>query len=187
MVPSDRDELTTAVGRLHEELRALPEESDPARARVLTRWIGIGRMCLGHHEEARAFLRQSLDLAAAIGNTRAVVATGLNLGDAHRYAGDAQTADALYRSALNTARSRHPELVDFALQHTGKHLMERGDLVDAQAHFQEALRLRIAKGDAGLIESTQAALDRATLLIGQADASAAGSAVPRRWSGPATY
>ncbi|MGW2377421.1 hypothetical protein [Kitasatospora sp. NPDC001683] len=183
MVPTDRNELTAAVGQLHEELRALSEESDPARARVLTRWIGIGQMCLGHHEEARTILRQSLDLAAAIGNTRAVVATGLNLGDAHRYAGDVQTADALYRSALNTARSQHPELVDFALQHTGKHFMERGDLADAQAHLQEALRLRVAKGDAGLIESTQAALARVEMLIGQADVSAADGTVPRRWSG----
>ncbi|RKT11007.1 tetratricopeptide repeat protein [Streptomyces sp. 1114.5] len=165
MVPTDRNELTTAVGQLHEELRALPEGSDPARARVLTRWIGIGQMCLGNHEEARATLRQSLDLAAAIGNTRAVVATGLNLGDAHRYAGDVRTAAALYRSALNTARNQHPELVDFALQHTGKHLMERGDLEDAQAHLQEALRLWIAKEEAGLVESTQAALAR----VGAAD------------------
>ncbi|MFH8381895.1 tetratricopeptide repeat protein [Kitasatospora sp. NPDC018058] len=183
MVPTDRNKLTAAIGQLHEELRALPEGRDPARARVLTRWIGIGQMCLGNHEEARAILRQSLDLAAAIGNTRAVVATGLNLGDAHRYAGDVRTADALYRSALNTARNQHPELVDFALQHTGKHLMERGDLADARAHLQEALRLRIAKEDAGLVESTQAALVRVEMLIGQADASAAGGAVPRQWSG----
>ncbi|MFF2077503.1 tetratricopeptide repeat protein [Kitasatospora sp. NPDC058162] len=183
MVPTDRNELIAAVGQLDEELRALPEECDLARVRVLTRWIGIGRMCLGHHEEARAFLRQSLDLAAAIGNTRAVVATGLNLADAHRYAGDVQTAEALYRSALNTARSQHLELVDFALQHTGKHLMERGDLADARAHLQEALRLRIAKEDTGLIESTQAALARVELLIGRPDASAADGAVPCEWSG----
>ncbi|MFB7907731.1 hypothetical protein ACFC1T_14965 [Kitasatospora sp. NPDC056076] len=109
---------------------------------------------------------------------RAVVATGLNLGDAHRYAGDVQTADALYRSALNTARSRHPELVDFALQHTGKHLMERGGLADARAHLQEALRLRIAKEDTGLIESTQAALDRVELLIGRDRLSGARRALP---------
>ncbi|MEV7353686.1 hypothetical protein [Kitasatospora sp. NPDC091276] len=183
MVPTDRNELTTAVGQLDEELRGLAEEADPARARVLTRWIGIGQMCLGHHEEARTILRQSLDLAAALGNTRAVVATGLNLADAHRYAGDVQGADALYRGALNTARGQHPELVDFALQHTGKHLMERGDLADAHTHLQEALRLRIAKGDTDLVESTQAALDRVELLIGQADASAADGPVPRQWSG----
>ncbi|MDH6108876.1 tetratricopeptide (TPR) repeat protein [Kitasatospora sp. MAP12-15] len=183
MVPIDRNELTTAVDQLRAELRALPTGSDLARTRVLTRWIGIGQMSLGNHDEARTFLRQSLDLAAAIGNTRAVVATGLNLGDAHRYAGDVQTADALYRSALSTARSQHPELVDFALQHTGKHLMERGDLAGAQAHLQEALRLRIVKGDAGLVESTQAALARVELLIGQADTTAADGVVPRQWSG----
>ncbi|GAB2742407.1 tetratricopeptide repeat protein [Kitasatospora kifunensis] len=176
MVPTDRNELTTAVGQLNEELRGLAKEADPARARVLTRWIGIGQMCLGNHEEARTFLRQSLDLAAAIGNTRAAVATGLNLGDAHRYAGDVQAADALYRSALNTARSQHPELVDFVLQYTGKHLMERGDLAGAQAHLQEALRLRIAKGEAGLVESTQAALARVELLIDQGSVARYGEA-----------
>ncbi|MFB7473651.1 hypothetical protein [Kitasatospora sp. NPDC056184] len=168
MVPTDRNELTTAVGRLHEELRGLPQGTDPARTRVLTRWIGIGQMCLGNHGEARVFLQQSLDLAAATGNTGAAIATGLNLADAHRYSGDAQTADALYRSALNTARSRHPELVDFALQHTGKHLMECGDLAAARAHLREALRLRIAKGKTELVESTQAALDRVELLLGEA-------------------
>ncbi|MFF2659588.1 tetratricopeptide repeat protein [Kitasatospora sp. NPDC058032] len=178
MVPTDRNELTSAVGHLHEELWALPEETDPGRTRVLARWIGIGQMCLGHHDEARMFLRQSLDLAEASGNTRAVVATGLNLGDAHRYAGDVQTADALYRSALNTARSRHPELVDFALQHTGKHLMERGDLAEARTLLQEALRLRIAKGNTELVESTQAALVRVELLLGEAP-----SEWSRRWTG----
>lgn len=180
MVPTDRNELTTAVDQLREELRALSKGADPARTRVLTRWIGIGQLSLGNHDEARTFLRQSLDLAAASGNTRAVVATGLNLGDAHRYADDVQTADALYRSALNTARSQHPELIDFALQHTGKHLMERGDLAGAQAHLQEALRLRIVKGNTELIESTQAALDRVELLIGHADAPAADTATPRQ-------
>ncbi|MFF4815050.1 tetratricopeptide repeat protein [Kitasatospora sp. NPDC001309] len=183
MVPTDRNELTAAVGRLREELRTLPEGSDSARTRVLTRWIGIAQMCLGNHDEARTFLRQSLDLAAAIGNSRAVVATGLNLGDAHRYAGDAQSADALYRSALSTARGQHPELLDYALQHTGKHLMERGDLVGAQGHLQEALRLRIAKGDAELVESTQAALDRVELLISQTGAATAIPATAGEWTG----
>ncbi|MFF9078022.1 hypothetical protein ACF1A9_38265 [Streptomyces sp. NPDC014872] len=60
-----------------------------------------------------------------------------------------QTADVLYHSALSAARSQHPELVDFALQHTGKHLMERGDLAGAEACLHEALRLRIAKGTPG--------------------------------------
>ncbi|MER7766989.1 tetratricopeptide repeat protein [Kitasatospora sp. NPDC096140] len=180
MVPTDHLELTTAVGQLGEELRALADGADPARARVLTRWIGIGQLSLGNYDDARTFLRQSLDLAATLGNTHAVVATGLNLGDAHRYAGEVQDADALYRSALGTARQQHPELVDYALQHTGKALMERGDLAGAQAHLQEALRLRIAKEDAELVESTQAALDRVELLLAKTAASPAPA--PSDWS-----
>ncbi|SDT81773.1 hypothetical protein SAMN05216371_6814 [Streptomyces sp. TLI_053] len=168
MVPTDHPELTAAVVRLHEELRSLPDGANPGRRRLLARWIGIGRMCLGHHGEARTFLQQALDLAATLGNTQAVVATGLNLADAHRYAGDVHGADALYRTALGTARSQCPGLVDFALQHTGKHLMERGDLAAARTHLQEALRLRIAKGDTELVGSTQEALDRVELLLDRA-------------------
>ncbi|GAA2780468.1 tetratricopeptide repeat protein [Kitasatospora aburaviensis] len=186
MVPTDRDQLTTAVEELREDLRALPADSDPDRARAMARWIGIGLVSLGSHQDARAFLTQALDLATASGNSRAIIATELNLGDAYRYGGDVETADAFYRRALDGARSRQPELVDFALQHFAKHLMERGDFEPARSHLQEARRLRIAKGDTGLIESTQAALDRVELLLGQANASpagpAAGDAEAAQWS-----
>lgn len=169
MIPTDHDLLAARVEELRAELRALPADTDDARARALARWIGIGLVSLGNYGDGCTFLRQALDLAAASGNTRAVIATGLNLGDAYRYAGEAETADVLYRRALDTARSQHPELVDFALQHFGKHLMEQGDLVLARAHLREAWQLRSAKGDTSLIESTQAALDRVELLIGQAN------------------
>ncbi|MFJ5634682.1 tetratricopeptide repeat protein [Streptomyces goshikiensis] len=186
MVPTDHDQLTTAVEKIREELQALPEGEDIARARVLARWTGIGLLGLGRHDDARVFLRQALDLAEANGNSRAVIATQLNLGDAYRYGGEAENADAFYRRALDGARGQHPELVDFALQHLGKHLMEQGSLMPARAHLQEALRLRTAKGDAGLIESTQAAVDRVELLISHASAdtpaSADGAAEAAQWS-----
>ena len=186
MVPTDRDQLAGALEELREDLRALPADTDTARQRVLARWIGIGLLTLGDHHDARLFLRQALDLATASANTRAVIATQLNLADAYRYGGEAETADAFYRSALHTARDQHPELVDFALQHYGKHLMEQGDLATARTHVREALRLRIAKGDTGLIESTQAALARVELLLVQAEAGTAareaGDAEATQWS-----
>ncbi|MCF3181750.1 tetratricopeptide repeat protein [Streptomyces polychromogenes] len=180
MVPTDRERLTTAVEEISQEFQAIPAGRDVGRARLLARWCGIGLMSLGNYDEARAFLRQSLDLATASGNVRAVIATELNLGDAHRYAGTAEAADVLYRQALDSARSQHPELVDFALQHLGKHLMEQGDLFAARTHLWEARQLRIAKGDVGLIESTQAAVDRVEVLIRQAEAEAAQWS--RRWT-----
>ncbi|MFI8105962.1 tetratricopeptide repeat protein [Streptomyces sp. NPDC086023] len=160
MTPVNRAQLTTAVAELREELQALPEGTTADRARVLARWAGIGLVSLGDYDDAQALLRQALDAAAATGNTRAVIATELNMGDAYRYAGDTETAGIFYRRALDAARIEHPDLVDFALQHLGKHLMERGDLEPARAHLIEAHRLRLAKGDAGLVESTQAVLDR---------------------------
>ncbi|MEU8540856.1 tetratricopeptide repeat protein [Streptomyces sp. NPDC048717] len=170
MVPIDRNQLATAVNGLHEELRALPTGTDPDRARVLTRWIGIGHMTLGDYPGARTFLRQALDLAAASGNGRAVVAIELNLGDVYRYGGEVETAGGYYRSALASARAQHPDLVDFALQHTAKHLMEKGDLASSHAHLLEALELRIAKGDAELITSTRAAVARVEVMLGPAGA-----------------
>ncbi|MFE2283868.1 tetratricopeptide repeat protein [Streptomyces sp. NPDC059443] len=152
MVPANREHLAAAAEELRGDLRN----------RV--RWIGIGLLSLGSYGEACAFLRQALDLAEASGNVRSVIATELNLGDAHRYAGETETAGMLYRDALDAARAGHPDLVDFALQHVGKHLMEQGDLVGARTHLREALQLRIAKGDADLVESTEAALDRVELL-----------------------
>ncbi|MFJ4777413.1 tetratricopeptide repeat protein [Streptomyces sp. NPDC088762] len=182
MIPIDRDELTAAAAGLRGELRDPATEA--ARRRVLARWTGIASLALGDYQSARAFLRQALDLAMASGNTRAVIATQLNLGDAYRYAGEASTADTLYRSALDTARAQQPDLLDFALQHFAKHLMEQGHLVPARAHLQEALHLRQAKGDAELIESTQAAVDHVELLLAQADAGASTTAPaePSQWS-----
>ncbi|KJS53682.1 hypothetical protein VM98_23800 [Streptomyces rubellomurinus subsp. indigoferus] len=186
MVPTDQDQLAAEVKKIREELQTLPAGTDAARTRILARWAGIGLLSLGNYHDARTFLRQALDLAAASGNTRAVIATELNLGDAHRYAGDAEIADVHYRKALDAAKIRHPELVDFALQHFGKHLMEQGDLASARAHLREARRLRIVKGDTELIESTQAALDHVELLIGQATAGAnlpaASDAEVTQWS-----
>ncbi|MER7759176.1 tetratricopeptide repeat protein [Streptomyces sp. NPDC097619] len=167
MVPTDRDQLTAAVAGMREDLRAPTAGNDPERTRMLARWVGIGLVTLGDPGDALAFLRQALDLATAGGNTRAAIATELNLGDAYRYAGHPQTADSLYHRALDAARDQHPELLDFALQHLGKHLMEQGDLTAARTHLLEARRLRTAKGEAGLIESTQAALDHVELLIKQ--------------------
>ncbi|MEU8545359.1 hypothetical protein AB0C52_36070 [Streptomyces sp. NPDC048717] len=167
MVPTDRERLTTAVAELRESLRAaLPAGTDPARIRGLARWTGIGLMVLGEPHGAQTFLRQALALATAEGNGQAAIAAELNLADAHRYSGQAETAETHYRSALATARSRHPELLDFALQHLAKHLIEQGDLAQARTHLEEALQLRLATGNAELIDSTQAALAHVDLPLG---------------------
>jgi tetratricopeptide (TPR) repeat protein len=78
--------------------------------------------------------------------------------DAHRYAGRFDIAAPHYERALTLAGQRCPDLLDFALQHSGKHRLDTGDRLGAIACFEEALRLRVVKGDPTLITSSRAAL-----------------------------
>lgn len=59
-------------------------------------------MALSDHDDARVFLQQALYLATASGNTRAVIATEFNLGDAYRYAGSST------RPGADLRRARRP-------------------------------------------------------------------------------
>jgi len=54
------------------------------------------------------------------------------------------------------------DLMDFALHHLGKVLLQAGDTVGAIAALSEALSLRKAKRERSLVESTELALKNAT-------------------------
>ena len=76
-----------------------------------------------------------------------------------------RTSEAVHeaRIVLRTVRSS-PELLDlldFALHHLGKALLQAGDTEGATAALSEALFLREAKGDPSLVESTELALRNA--------------------------
>lgn len=100
---------------------------------------------------------------------RAEVAVRINLGDALRYAGDLQAAAAQCEPALALVRQSVPDRVDFALQHYGKHLIDAGRTDQAIVCLREALRLRQAKGDKELIDSTIKALGLVGCGDGHAD------------------
>jgi release factor glutamine methyltransferase len=148
MVPVDAPALRDAVARLLAGGRALPA----------LRQAGVGLVALGEHTRAQAVLAEALAAAEAGGDAGAEVRVRLNLADAHRYAGRLAPAESLCRRALGIARTRCPELVDFALQHLGKCLIDRGGYPEAVDRLREALALRQAKGDAGLVASTRRAL-----------------------------
>lgn len=154
MAPSSRPALREAVQAALAEL----EFSEGGSRVVLLRRIGSGLTALGDYEAAQRILGEALELAVRLGDPRAEVAARINLGDALRYAGDLQAAAAQYEPALALARRTVPDRVDFALQHYGKHLIDAGRAEEARACLREALELRRAKGDQGLIESTIKAL-----------------------------
>jgi tetratricopeptide (TPR) repeat protein len=153
MVPIDAEALRAAVG----QLRAA-DLADDRDHLVASRRVGLALIALGEYDDAISALERAVTIAVRLGDTRAQVAARINLGDAHRYAGHRDHAAEQYTRALELARTQVPDLVDFAQQHLGKHYIEAGEQDLARACLTEALRLRQAKGDAGLLAPTKAAL-----------------------------
>lgn len=146
MIPGDRDALAALVALLP----ATPTAFADLRA------AGIGHLALGSHDQALDLLDQAMELADTPAR---VVAVTINLADVYRYAGDAPTAETLYRRALDLARADAPAYLSFALQHLGKALGEQGRLDEARDLLTEALALReAAQGDPSLAAGTRAAL-----------------------------
>lgn len=151
--------------RFDERLRMIPTDHAQLAARVAAarpvdfadfRKIGIELMLLGRYDEALDHLDRALELADS---DRRRISVWINLGDVYRYRGDTVSAETLYRRTVDHARDSAPEALSFALQHLGKALAEQGRLPEARALLTEALRLRVAEGDAELIESTRTTLD----------------------------
>lgn len=149
--------------RFDERLRMIPTDHAQLAARVAAarpvdfadfRKIGIELMLLGRYAEALDHLDRALELADSDYRRMSV---WINLGDVYRSWGDTVTAETLYRRAVD--RAGDPEVLSFALQHLGKALAEQGRLSEARARLTEALKLRVAEGDAELIESTRTTLD----------------------------
>ena len=148
MVPADESALRVAVEGLREQLERSPDQ-------LTRRRLGVSLMALGELKEAIALLEDAVREAVDAGSE---AAARINLGDALRYRGDLDAALAEYLGALDLARSSVPQLVDFALQHLGKHYVDAGRATDAIACLEEALELRRGKGDQALVESTLAVL-----------------------------
>jgi tetratricopeptide (TPR) repeat protein len=147
MVATDVPALTAAVA----EWRA---SDDPKTQRRL----GIGLIALGNYSEAVVVLDRVVRDAVSNADSQTEVKARINLGDAFRYHGDLRAAFTEYQRAVSQARASALETLDFALQHLGKYYLDAGRRGDAISCFWEALRLRKAKGDQSLIDSTLSAL-----------------------------
>lgn len=128
------------------------------------RQAGVGLVALGEHRGARQVLTRALSRATT---PRQTVATLINLGDAHRYGGDLVGAEPHYTRAIETAKSSCPEILHFAMQHYGKHLLDARNPKRAAEVLKEVLRVRRRIGDQALIASTQEALDLARAAVGR--------------------
>lgn len=146
-----------------EQIKAGPDALEVIR---MTGLIGEEYRFLGELETALPLLEVALAGAQRLGARRLEMVNCIRLATMYQYMDRHDQAEALFRRALELAREADgTDRLDFALQHLGKCLVEMGRFEEAAACFEEALALRRAKGDAGLIASTEQALAAVRLLL----------------------
>lgn len=160
--------LAALQERLH--LLGQLEAATPAKERAsLLGRIGEDYRQLGMLDEAIAHLERALELAQTAKAPGLQVPLMLRMATALQHRGEHARAEVMFQDALRRTRDHQVqavELEDFALQHLGKCLVEMGHHAQARDCFEQALALRLAKGEQGLIASTRQALD--LLLAAQA-------------------
>ncbi|WP_391205271.1 tetratricopeptide repeat protein [Psychrobacillus sp. L4] len=84
----------------------------------------------------------------------------IRLGEALKYDGQPEEALKKFEQVIDACMSNTNSMfLDFAYQHKGKCLLELGQMDIALDYFQEAMKLRLAKGDQSLIDSSQKAIN----------------------------
>lgn len=114
---------------------------------------------LGLFEASRGFLEKALSLAREHQDLTREVANLIRLGTTLQYLEQHDLGEKLIREALDKVGIPKTEIYhDFALQHLGKLLVEKGRYLEARGLFEQALSIRKGKGQPGLISSTEQAL-----------------------------
>jgi tetratricopeptide (TPR) repeat protein len=156
-------------------LAAVPR-GDEARLRVVGR-IGEGYRMLRRETEALPYLEEAVVLAQRLGNRPARAANLIRQATAHQYLGRHNEAESEFREALQLcAEPGCTGYEDFAWQHLGKCLVEIGRIGEGIDCFKRALARRRAKGDPGLLASTEEVLSAAHALLPAEDERATGRA-----------
>ncbi|WP_100444035.1 tetratricopeptide repeat protein [Glycomyces xiaoerkulensis] len=128
------------------------------------RQVGVGLIAVGEYPRAQRILDRALSRADS---PRQSVAALINLADAHRYAGDLAGAEPKYTEAIEQARTACPDLLHFALQHYGKHLLDARRPKRAAEVLEQVLKMRRRLGDNALTASTREALNLARAATGR--------------------
>lgn len=104
-------------------------------------------------------LTEALALARHLGDPTKEVQVLNNLATTLQYLGRRDEALELFAEALEKARECAAwEHRDFILHHRGRCLVEMGAIDEARDAFEQALVVRVSKGDAHYIASTRRAL-----------------------------
>ncbi|MGE7919072.1 tetratricopeptide repeat protein [Viridibacillus sp. NPDC093762] len=113
----------------------------------------------GYSKQAINILEKSFRLAEERDLKNFKIANLIRLGEAYKYTGQYEDALRLFDLAIQALTPTDDcDLLDFALQHKGKCLMELDEWELALSHFNEALSIRKRKKEQSLIHSTELAI-----------------------------
>jgi tetratricopeptide (TPR) repeat protein len=146
--------------RDQQQVLTTEDADDPATFVAAHGQIGEAYRALGQLEPARRHLEKAVAEARAHGLRKQLGTNLVRLATALQYADAHEAAMPLFEEALVVTAETGVAL-DFAHQHLGKCLAELGRWGEAIGHFEQALAMRQARGDAGLIASTEEALEAA--------------------------
>lgn len=158
------DKAAPLVEAIHEQrtdLEAARKEGDEESILALLGPLSESYRMLAQLDPAVDYGREALELATKLDKPRQRIANGLRLATALQYRNQQDEALPLFEATLDLARA-HGHLVDFALQHLGKCLVEMDRAGDARPLFEEALALRRARNEDALAASTEEAIEGAS-------------------------
>ena len=162
-VAHDREAVAAAAAQARAALADARRRGDRGSEVRLLGYLGNAMRILGDTDASLGYLRESAGLARELGDERRELIALIRLGETHRCRDEYDDAERVLRDALGRAEAAPAlaDYVDFALQHLGKALVDRGEAAAAAECLERALAVRRAKGDPELVASTERALERA--------------------------
>ena len=156
--PRDADAFAAAIDRRLEEIAAA--RSQPARLMAMLGEASPLLRIAGRLDEARRTASAAIALAELLEDERAAFVNRIRLAHVMQWEGRFELSNPLFDQLIAQARMRPDlaDLIDTVLQHAGRNLFDQRRYAEAARCFREALRLRRAGCDAGLVASSEAAL-----------------------------
>lgn len=145
------DERVEAIGHAR---------SQPARMLAMLGEITPLLRIAGRLEDARRTASEAIALAELLEDPRDAFVNRIRLAHVMQWERRFELSNPLFDQLVAQVHGT-PELADLAdavLQHAGKNLFDQGRHAEAARCFREALKLRRAKGDEALMESSAEAL-----------------------------
>lgn len=122
--------------------------------------LGVLRRISGDPEASLKDFGQAANLFENCSNQKLALINQLRIGVSYKFLNRHAEAESVFAKleAHLTANPRHKGLLDFIYHHRGKNEFEQGNYQKALEAFQLALKLRKAKKNKELINSTQSAM-----------------------------